>query len=63
MVHWFEKDFNNKDWARDPWYKFYIEKKIIVERVFNMVGLLLPADGSKDKKLDIKALAEIEIGN
>lgn len=31
--------------------------------VFNMVGLLLPAEGSKDKELDIKGLGEIEIGN
>ena len=35
----------------------------MVEGVFKNVGLSLPADGSKDKELDIKGFEEIEIGD
>lgn len=47
----------------DAWYKFCIEKKEIVERVFRKLGLSLPADGSNDQELDIKGFQDINVGN
>jgi len=47
----------------DAWYRFCIEKKELVERVFRKLGLSLPADGSSDQEFDIKGFQDIKVGN
>ena len=47
----------------DAWYQFCIDKKELVEKVFKKVGLALPADGSRDRELDIKGFEGIEVGD